>query len=160
MRSQYNYAKEFKGFVRWFDKTGNDGILTCLETGHEYYFNSYSDETTVYVVTGICKETGKQKTIETRSFPGLFLDYKLKAGSQIDQWTYDTPVRFNQAKGIEQRWAVQVEIDLELTSEVQEYKLINLLDCLLAVDMNEGQKFLFSRDYYEKQINRLFDKAV
>lgn len=147
-----------RGFVRWFDRLSNDGILTCLETGRDYYFNSFSFPNTVYVVTGICKVTGKEKTVETRGFPGLFLSYKIKPDQEAERAESETPVRFRQADGIEQCWAVDIQIDESLADEVNDFLITCALDGMLSCDLGDEKYPKVWKPNYERRLERLINK--
>lgn len=144
-----------KGFVRWFDKMGGDGILTRLETGNEYYFNSWSLPRTVYVVTGNCKKTGRKKTVKTQHYPGMWLSYKVKQDPTVEKLQNYTPVRFKQAKGIDQRWAVEISIDKSLAPEVHEHRLICILDSMLACDIGDERFPNIWRPHAVESLERL-----
>ena|SRR5665213_2198885 len=119
--------KRTHGFVLWFDESGNDGILKDLD-GNEHYFNSYSFPKTHYRVTGICKKTGRKKTISTKFFPGLFLDHRLISDPVAKKMGSETPVSWVQASGIEQRWAVDVRLEPNMKEEVLSFLLFRALD--------------------------------
>lgn len=150
--------KRILGYVRWYDKSGDDGIL-CDFKGNEYYFNSHSFESSKWGATGICKKTGKKKTIRTRFYPGLFLVDGYFPGPECEKITHDTPVEFEQAKGTEQRWAVKIKIKdtLENRILVWETQVFCLLDSMTKSE-NEFKNNWY--EYYERRLNSFLERAL
>jgi hypothetical protein len=148
--------KRILGFVRWYDEKGDDGILQDFE-GNEYYFNSWSFPKTKYRVTGTCKITGKQKTVMTRYYPGLFLSYTIVKDNMCMKIDHDTPVEFEQAKGIDQRWAVSITLKPELIEDV----LSHHIEC--SLDYQESLQFdpmrVMRLAYVDKSLDRLIGKV-
>lgn len=145
---------EIRGFVRWFDSTGDDGIITDFD-GNEWYFNSWSFERTRYRVTGVCKKTKRKKTIETRHYPGLFLQHSVTKDPILTRITHDVPVTFENANiGEKYLWAVGVVPDFSRRAaiEVWEYRLVCVLDSLLATEFDFKSSW---HEYYEKRLEAL-----
>lgn len=147
--------KRILGFVRWYDEKGDDGILQDFD-GNEYYFNSWSFPKTKYRVTGTCKVTGKQKTIMTRLYPGLWLSYTIVKDKLCFKIDNDTPVEFEQAEGIDQRWAVKMKLKPELIQDVLSYHVESCLDYqeTLAFDHHR----IIRSGYADKSLDRLIGK--
>jgi len=119
---------KMRGFIRWYNVTGDHGIITNLDTKESYYFNSWSFQKTHYVVTGISKATGCKKSIKTRLFPGLFLDRKHVKDPICYKKINEIPVEFEQAQGLNYKWAANIKINKKFLPEVLEYHLFNLLE--------------------------------
>lgn len=146
--------KQVEGFVKWFDLTGDDGIISDFE-GNEWYFNSWSFALTHYRVTGKCKKTGETKTVSTRCFPGLFLDRKEIKDFRCARVKSGQPVRFRQADGISKRWAVDISFAPALKKRVLEYKLECALDAY-----HWDSKFRWSDDYLNSNLDRVIGKIL
>lgn len=126
-------TKQIYGYVRWYDEKSDDGICRTLD-GHEYYFNSWSFSGTHYRVTGTCKKTGKQKTVKTTAYPGLFLARVQVKDRRCQTIKSGDPIAFSQADGVgDYRWAVKIKKMPQLRRQVLEVKLINSLDSALSI---------------------------
>lgn len=132
--------KRIYGMVRWYDRRGQEGVLIDFD-GNEWYFNSWSFPKTHYRVTGICKKTGRKKTISTRRFPGLWINYKVvPQKNMISKMDYNSPVSFTAAKGLgHYRWAVDLSLEPKIRKEVLSYRLATALEswahCMQTLDL-------------------------
>lgn len=144
--------KQIEGYVRWYDLNSDDGIISDFE-GNSWYFNSWSFALTHYRVTGKCKTTGREKTISTRMYPGLLLKQSVVKDFRCARIRYDQPVRFRQADGIDQRWAVDISFAPALKRQVLEYKLEGVLESFYS-----DSKFKFSDDYLNRRLEKLLLK--
>lgn len=142
------------GFVRWFDKVGDDGILTDFE-GREHYFNSWSFPKSVWGATGICKKTGKKKTIRTRFWPGMFLVDGSYPDPVCEKLKNGVPVEFEQADGIEQRWAVRIKLRPDLREEVLSYQISTLLESMAATEFDFSSNW---HEYYERRLAQILEE--
>jgi hypothetical protein len=152
-----NEIKTIQGFVRWYDEKGDDGILTTF-AGEEYYFDSWSFQKTRYRVTGKCKKTGRQKTIETRLYPGLWLNYTVIKDPLVLKLINGTAVSFVQADGMDQRWAVKIAVDssIEARRAVWGYKLQCALDGMIETETDFRTSWY---EYYEKRVESLLSEV-
>jgi hypothetical protein len=125
-----------QGYVKWYDRLSGDGMIKCIDNELNYYFNVWSFSETKYKVTGICKKTGRKKTIKTRLFPGLFLQHKILNDPVLSKIKYDTPVRFDQFE--DHAWAIHVKIDNSLKRKIWETKMLWCLDSMLLGDQKES----------------------
>ncbi len=129
--------KRINGFVRWFDSSGDNGILNCFDGG-QYYFDSWSLPKTHYLVTGTCKVTGKQKTVKTRHFPGLFLNYKIIQDPICTKLKHLVPVSFELTNNPNDFWGIKIRIEPKLKNEV---KAQQVLSSLMSLDyLNQSEK--------------------
>lgn len=144
------------GYVRWYDRHGDDGVLVDFD-GHEYYFNSFSFEGTKFISTGICKKTGIKKTIKSKYWGGLFLQNGTVPDKRCATLQSDTPVIFEQAKGIEQRWAVKIELDLskKAARNLWEHKLFYVLETLYYFQYDPSYSWT---DYSLKRLHSILEK--
>lgn len=147
-----------RGFVLWFDERSDDGILTDFD-GNEWYFNSWSFEGTRYRARGICKKTGRKKTILTRHYPGLFMQAGHIPDARCKRVKHLTPVVFEQADGISHRWAVKIEFDRSRRAreDVWGYQMICALESLESVSAKACEDIW--RPHYEGLVERLIEEA-
>ena len=129
--------KKIKGWIRWFDQSSGEGMLTDFD-GNEWYFNEWSFALTHYEVTGKCKTTGMKKTVKTRYFPGMFLSYKIKRDFMCKRLKYEMPVEFEMFDN--QRWAIKIVYKPSLKNEVRDQKIINAIESLDWIEM-QRKKF-------------------
>lgn len=149
------------GYVCWYDYNSNDGILNDM-SGNEYYFNSYSFSKTHYRVTGLCKKTGKRKTIKTKKFPGLFLDRVLVHDPVCKKLKTNMPVDFSQAKGLTERWAVKMKVDSspKRIRQVLEYRFMRCLDAWLEEEANPKMQNPIWLRYFENRVENYFREIL
>lgn len=151
-------SEKLQGFVRWYDVKGDDGIITDFE-GNEYYFNSYSFPKSHYVVSGKDKITKRPLTVRTRNYPGMFLQHTWTK----DHWCLTIksrdPVEFEQASGIEQRWAVNLTSRPDLVSDVLQYRYLCALDCTFYGEF-DGVWNRYNTKRLDSLINEILSKGL
>lgn len=145
-----------KGFIRWFDLSGDQGILSDFD-GNEHFFNSWSFPETHYLATGKCKKTGRQKTVKTRHYPGLWINFKeIMDPTCIEiQYKHFIPVEFEDA-GVSPgyNWAVKIKMRPDLQKEVFDHRLESSMNVVYYGDVNP----MWQR-YGEKQLDHLLQEV-
>lgn len=152
--------KRIQGFIRWYDASGDHGIVTDFE-GNDYYMNSWSFPETHYKVTGISKKTKKKVTIKTWLFPGLFRDRTVYPDPICETIAanggiYASGVSFVQAPKIERPWAIEIKLEPELTNKILEtrYEWTKYSLSVAKKDPRPFYRKLWT-NYYQKHLKRL-----
>lgn len=146
------------GYIRWYDGLRDDGILADL-SGNTYYFNSWSFPGTFYEVTGKSKRTGKQVTIHTRKFPGLFLKHVQIRDTEIWRLATDTPVTFKIADNVSAYpWAIKIKIEEKHLCKVLKTRVQEAQAALKTADSYTGRNQSWWVGYYADRIKTYSDK--
>lgn len=150
-----------KGYVSWADVHDNHGIIRDFNE-NRWYFNSWSFPETHYLVTGKCKKSGQEKTIQTRNYPGLFLDYKIIHDDKFLSLGRHAPVSFERFEDYRGLWALKVEVEdtperrkeLEIHFENQRYETLEkmLNDLADERDLEDNKFFWWSGFYFERMM--------
>jgi hypothetical protein len=112
-------------------------MLVDVVTGTNHVFNEWSFNDTKYKVTGILKKTGKMKSIFTRSFPGLFLNYSIIKSKELNKLESYTPVTWTTYEDDNFRFAMDLKITSAHQQLIDDYLITCALDSYLAFIRNE-----------------------